>query len=508
MRNTGFYSSVFGFDPQNYINQGQALFSKSNTLANGDFSGMLGAASGIVQDLPQGDVQSAVSKVLGAASAMAAGAAAGAVIGPEGAAVGAVIGALISAIENIGASPPPPSPIGDVFRGTADRVLFPSADPTQDPNTVYPGMINTIPRLDVYHLAWDSAVVQMIGSTPASEPKYSFGISWIRPPQGTPATKLAAYYLAQAYAATNAVGKALIDGTLLPQDFINAMRGMGATLKAQDLANRAAQAVQNALIAMGGADKLEKAMAFVYRWYGDQNSFPTKYYLGSNNRDWQLINTIQGMLEQSELNPGAFGWDRIFNTLNSSQAQMSAATVRMMAILDKAEWMLDWLYYPMVIGWGQGGTAYAPQPASDTIAQGAIAFNADTTLHQICEQSAMKVMGIAPVNDYSVLHTMLGNAWLWMQWTKSDSITNRSMPGANLQPHKNTMRVIGVIQSRIAADRKAKLHPHLLTKHHKSDTLRGTSGHTPRDSRSGWKWVLAALGAFGVVKILTRDNDK
>ena len=227
------------------IDDGTSLVNSAEGASGGNYSGMITAASGLVNDLPSGDIRNAVSDVVGIAEDGLKGAAIGGMFGPWGAAIGAAIGAVIGVIEDLFSSAPP-VPQGDTYRPSADRAIFPGTT-RGAPFSVLPGLSNGTPR--AYP---DNIFYELDSDKESVYNNFDYGVTWSRPVGATDKSQADAWALARWFTANS--GPSLL-------------KRSPANIAARNLARFDAET------ALGGPGPAAKMMARLESLYGRADSF-------------------------------------------------------------------------------------------------------------------------------------------------------------------------------------------------------------------------------------------
>jgi hypothetical protein len=459
---------ALGGDAQKYIQQGQQLFNGAQQASHGDYSGLVSAIGGIINDLPPSQFRAVVNDTIGIIGAAAKGEEIGSQFGAYGAIAGAAIGAVVEVIQDILSSPPPP-PQGDTYRSSADQIIFP-ATPNAAPYSVIPGQSNVTPRGDA------DSIFYQLSTDKDWALQFAFGITWIRPLGATGGNQDAAWALAQWYVALDAVSQA---HALNP-----------ANKPSQDLIVRAKQAELKAGQACGGPGPAKEALKLLESWYGKLGSWKTVIPFGQN---WQA-SASQALKDAYGSLTSAWGGGG-----HNDGVTAGAPAIVMNEFLAKP---LDYLYYPIPVKWN--GSDLVAVPAGDVPT--AIMMSADLWLCALAE------LAVGKAHDLVALHLMTGGAWLYASSQKIDLVAN---PQANQKPHENTMRIIGIISAKIKADpkriaaMKAKGIHTSASKHLTLQGISGTleSGHVSHGKKSHlWLWLLGLVGAGGAIHYATKDK--
>lgn len=418
-------------DPAAAISQGSALFDQAYTKAGGSITGTVAVAASIVSDLPAGQAKQLLTTVLGLASGAAAGAAMGSVVPGWGTAVGAAVGAVMGLASGLFSSAPPP-PEGD-YRSAAEQMCFPpvpGVTPTDSDASSLIGEMYAQPvswaDIRIHSPGYQPPFTGTDAATGQTCPvEFSFGTGWVSPPQSTPTSKEAAWYLAQAW-----LGKGTINKYFSLSAAFNGPGDLSDRHQAVDAATEQAGTL------LGSDALVKKALAYVDRWYG--TSF------GSSGHPWAFntshcagVNTNWGWTDTKKLSFTAMAanWQKMAQclnkwnsldyvyyfsenlTLNVNNPQLGATTVEAIPV-DKT------------IAWAFGGTFFAAMP--------------DTTLVALCELAALVVLGVVPEAgiDHVALHFIMALAWLWRRGQEKDKSLGRPFAIAN---HENFSRVIGLL---------------------------------------------------------------
>lgn len=373
---------------QKYVAQGEALVNAADEASKGDYSGLIAAAEGIVNDFPPGDVRQAVDDVLNIAGSAAKGEEIGQMLGPYGAIVGTIVGAIVGFVEDIFSSPPPV--IQNDFRNTGDTMIFPGVAK----GTMYslvPGAANRNPRdqNDSIFYTLDGVPLTTVSGNVTNQniaEDFGFGVSYLSPPKSTPSSKYMAWLLAQVYIGTDSVTLA---NALAPANKNKDPNGLPA--RSEDV--KSARLILGTLL--GGPTYVEVMVKRVEQLYGARA-----------------------------------GWD---TTLPSSLPQPVTKAIPTKAFYQAH--MLDWLYYPVYVCWN--GSVYnfcQPSAASDVF------LCVDPSLLQICECAILRH------NDVVVLHMVMAKIWLRKRGLLQDAV---KMPGLDVLPHPNFSRIVGLISERL-----------------------------------------------------------
>lgn len=442
------------------IAQGQHLYDTASAASGGDYAGLMGAVGALVNDLPAGAVASAAHDIMNVVGSAAQGAALGATFGPYGAAIGAAVGAVVGMIEDAFSSPPPPPPQGEC-RSTADQLCFPAVA-KGTALSVVPGMACDNPRR-----APGSLWYQVDGDGTTQSTNYAFAVSWMRPPNATPTTQAAAWYLAQWFVAS-----------------LSANSGA--------LCTTGAVARSNAGTAMGGDDVAARAFDRLAGWYGRRFSkcppWSPEDLQGAvrGAGGWQgafgafakvqtrMLVSLKGVLL-------AFGgWEAVHRVSPTpTVADIAAVTTRFTA------YPLDFLYYPIPVSFNDTPDM-GPVPVGG-IPEGVL-MCADTLLLGLAE------LAVQQAHDVVALHYVMGLAWLWKRTKATAALTDPTVTQAH---HPNFVRVIGVISRKIRVEMgKGPMKVGVLT----------PSASTGRLLPMGSWWLLAGMLIVSGGLLLRRED--
>jgi hypothetical protein len=384
---------------QKYTQQGVSLVNGAEEASEGNYGGMISAAQGIIDDLPDTAIRQGVDDVLHVAETAALGATIGGTLGPYGAAAGAIIGAIVGIVQDIIGLGPPVTQ-GDM-RPSSARMVFPSV-PKGTAYSVVPGAANRNPRDQSDSIFYTLDGVPLSAGGPnitnqAIAEDFTVGITWIHPPKSTAATKNQAWLLAQVYLGTD-------DVTLA-----HALNPNGPNKgKLQPLAQNVQEAVQSLTTSLGGPTLLQFMIKRVEQWYGSR-------------KGWSTI------LPSSLTLPMTKTDDK-----NPKNAAAPFQPARMAFFQTHS---LDSLYYPQYASWD--GANYNPTDIPNATD---IFLCADPTFLLECECAILKY------NDLAMLHMLMGKAWLWNRGLEQDKVKT---PGMDMSKHRNLMRCIGLLHERV-----------------------------------------------------------
>ena len=423
--------------PTNFIAQGQGLFenaeSMAENLSNGSFSGTMTALGGLINDLPAGDVKTALADLATVGLGAASGAAMGSAIWPGiGTAVGAAVGAIVGVFEDIFSSEPP-MPQGE-YRWSAEASSFPAvSDSSLFGCTVLPGAVNYNPRgvVDaIFYQLSDEADPNLI---PDSDwhLDYSFRIGWISGKGSTTQTRLAGWYLAYLQSARESKTLSLCS----------------AQVRTQKEAN--IKIAQNQLESLVGKAGAARAMRLLDDWYGHGfdmrvpfSRLMSRYNLPSSYLPIPPMVAANGRVIQA-----------FQNALSAWGCQGSTDGVPPMnAVLVKKvfdEYPMDYSYFPVYTYWN-GSEHARSNPRNAT----ACYLTPDTLRLGLAE---LACEGAA---DVVALHYVMGLAHNWKLHQKNDLLKNLGSTGdpscdpsfkSAVKPHPNFMRVLGRIATKMKA---------------------------------------------------------
>ena len=484
-----------------FIDQGEAIFNQAYDKAGGSLAGTASVASSIVNDLPPGSATQALSQALSIGEGAISGAVAGSIFPGIGTAVGAVVGAGLALISQIAAGNPA-NPQGE-FRSTAEQWCFPampltSGFPLANPGT-YPDIRINIVEFQAIHpdgTTWPPDPASGQGS----QSTFTFGVGWVSPPQSTPASKAAAWSIANAWFGQNGATKELAMST-----------GNYAAKKAVIAAN-IVLAQKNFL---GNVEQYNRAMALMNECLGSP--------------------PIRAFHLQTDSYIDAIGY---VNNVGSGNAAV-AEFVHEITKLNKqiAE---DYTYYiSKVATWFrmQGENATPPETISITEAgepQAAVAsdlhFNPirvlacpDTISVGIAEIVYLYVTGALPgVDDAGfyviVFHFVMSQAWLFRWGQKYDNKESGGNPPFHtIENHPNFSRIIGIVSRKIRNGRPIATMPAAPassvgaeTDVHAIDVGAIMQAQDKADNAVPWGFMYAAfIGIFIGYKVLKEmDKDK
>ena len=461
-----------GGSAQQAIAQGQALFNGAQAASHGDYSGLVSAVGGIINDLPPSEFRTVVADTIGIVGAAAKGEEIGAQYGGAyGAIAGAAIGAVIQVVEDILSSPPPP-PQGDIYRSGADQICFPPT-PNGAPYSVIPGQSNVTPRGNADSIFWQ------LSTDKDWALQFAFGVTWVRPLGPTGGSQQAAWSLAQWYAATDSVTLA------------NALNP--ANKPDPNLVIAAKKTALQAGLSLGGPDPAAAAMALLESWYGRRSSFQTLVPFSPKSPGSSAVQSAYGSLK------GAWGGGGHNDGVTQGAPGIVAAEFNSKP--------LDYLYYPILAKWNGSDLASLTPGDQPT----AVMMSADTLLLGLSELASQNT------HDLVALHYVLGLAWLWKSSRKIDLLSN---PNADQNPHPNFMRVAGIIAAKIKADPKriasvkaARAAKAASSKtagslHAAALTPAGHVGHGSVSLSRTLSWMLAAGAGVGLAAVALRKKSR
>jgi hypothetical protein len=408
----------------NPIAQGQTLYNAANQAAGGDYSGIAVAASGLLADLPSGQIRTALSELASVGEGAAAGAAVGSIIPGWGTAIGAVVGAIAGAIEGaVGGAPP-------VFandpRSTAEKYVFPSDVPTsayavQPLEVVHPrtGTISAGGQAGAPH----GLPFYQLFTDPYWNFSFAFGVTWFRPPNGTPNTKQAAWNLTQWWVGANMVSLAYAMNPKFtpPADWtqrINQARVLTGTL-------------------LGGDNIALQAFRLLSSWYGQTFSLADP-----NVQDNEIVsrNAFPPLVQWTRYHAGA-------SLVEGNPPPGNPALVATLLGITRI-CPLDFLYYAIGVRWDKDSLQFVRDVPSN---QTGVVFCADTNVIGLAELACMKG------SDQNALHFQLGKLWMMDRGDKTDAILWPTSP-SNPTARANTERLVGIISQKIRGTTKAPKH--------------------------------------------------
>lgn len=451
-------------DPAAAISAGSTLFDGAYQKAGGSITGTIAVAASIVGDLPAGQAKDMLNQVMGIAEGAAAGAAMGSIVPGWGTAVGAAVGAIMGMVDSM-TSDPTPAPAGD-YRSTAEQYVFPAVPATPvdtDPQSLLAATSAQPycwPDIRIHSAMYQVPIDETDpGSNQGVPQAATFGTSWVSPPQTTPTSKAAAWYLAQAWLGTDEVTKqtALYTGSAP-----NANQRAGgvdqATLNSAVQANRI-----KAGTLLGSDELVTKALSYVSRWYG--TSFERIFSFPANKTTKaSKFKTLVFSVSQCPGVNSNWGWTLTKAASGgvhggSSAAEYNAAFKRIaIAWADLAHCLnencsLDYAYYwseTLMIAqnqpsqWGGVVNQVVPVYGQQFLLESGTFFMAapDTTLVGLCELAALIVTGVLPSagSDHVALHYVMALAWLWRRGQEQDAHDNLPYGIVN---HRNFSRIIG-----------------------------------------------------------------
>ena len=392
--------SMVPANDQKYVDQGASIANAAEGASQGNYAGMIAAAGGLVNDLPPSTIRTVVSDILVIAEYTAMGAAIGSAMAPYGTAIGAVIGSIIGIFEDIFGNPPV---IQNDFRGTSQQMVFPAASKKGAPYSFVPGSDNRNPRDQP-----DSIFYTLDGVAPnptlgpitnmAIAEDFGFSVSYVRPPRTNAHSQNMGWLLAQVYTGTDDVSRM---NALAPSP--PAQRDPGGLAARQKQLAMAQQMLETAL---GGPAPAKAALLRLQGWYGSIRGWGTA-----------LPSVLQATQNITFPNnqPGKMKFFR--------------------------DHPLDYLYYPQYASWNGSVYSYSdPVNASD------VYLTVDPLLMALAE------LAVLDASDLIALHYVMGLVWLWNRGLKQDHITN---PKIDMSPHRNFLRVIGLISERVRNTMKA-----------------------------------------------------
>jgi hypothetical protein len=440
------------------IGQGTDLFNGAYSLAKtAGFPAMVGAAMGLIADLPKSQLQAGISAAAGLANAAEGGAAAGAVLGPYGAAIGAAVGAIIDIVSLALAGTPPAPPEGE-FRTLAERYCFPARG--LGGNTVATasevlavGSLGAS-QVGVLPASWPNIRQQVISyqETNAKDPisgvdgplGFQFTTGWVPTPFSTSTTTGQAMSLAQAWIAQNNVTKFLLANKYFQNFGLNANQALitGA-------ASSLVYAAQTQAFSGIQAD-YDAAIALVNRWYGSTFTVPP----------WSVTNNM--------------GTDGKWIYPTNVSALDFVKTYRKNVLTVNATTPGDYIYYlsePFVLENNLAGNPQVVLPIAGSLSGGALAsttqayeasavsFESKTALQMVALPDTLLV-GVCELACYCVannlkgatadllaFHYVLSSCWLWWRGMTQDISKSRN-PLFSWMPvtlHPNFARVLGIL---------------------------------------------------------------
>lgn len=408
---------------QNYTNLGNGLYNQALSLSDGSLTSIMGAATGLVGNLPPSQIRTLLQEVVVVAGDAAAGAAVGTALFPGfGTAIGAAIGAIIGVIQDIFSSNPPEPE--QEFRPTADRYVFPGitlGTAAADPAVLFtPGWSDTPCR---GHIA-----AYMYPGDGNKQNPFAFGVTWVSPfptvapttnpmaPTSTAVTRAKARALAMQFMATDIITQLVS----LPTSQADGWRDTTA------LHGQIGQIAATFNTTFGGDQaEMSRAMSLLESWYGVRNGFPTS-------------SPMQALLAMYDANQGppVDQHAGIQPFSNPQDAQFAAIVANASPF--------DYTYYAIPTHEGDDRT---PTPSYDLATGTNIFFGIDTVLLGLAELACLTT-----ATDAMALHYIIGLAWLWHQGQLFD---HASDPLLLYTSHPNFSRILGIISTKTAAKASA-----------------------------------------------------
>jgi hypothetical protein len=462
-------------NPQAAIAQGQAMITQAESVAQGNLAPMIGLVSGLVADLPTGQITEAVNDLMSIGSEAAAGAAIGSMIFPGlGTVVGAAMGAVMGTISSV-ISSPPAVPEGE-FRSSAEKNCFPGAvlgGSDGYANLAHPACWPDVRAHMPYYQEWGDPNHDDETTGEGTPNLTNFGAGWISPVGNTPA-KAEGWAIAQAWMAQNKV----------LSFFPLAVTGDDSSSMLAKLQNLAAEARQIAIQACEGPANYQAAINLLTSWYGNSPSkmFALALDVGVNNAP-QHFSDDHGNLG-SAIFAAAQGLSGHSAFLKPSQAYASwAHIVAGNTALDYAYYISDQFVVvegaPSGFGQSFASTKYSVEALNASLPPYALCAMPDTTLCGLAELAYLVVTGtpvqtspdntaaLSPIPpkgaDVLALHYVTGLSWLWQSGIQDDQATQTSSNpnpyvadsgqlihnATPTQMHPNFARLIAIISQKI-----------------------------------------------------------
>lgn len=440
-------------DPTAAVAQGTSLFNAAYAKAGGDLPGTMAEVSGLIQDLPAGQLKTALNAAENLVSGAISGAAFGAALGPYGAIIGAAVGLIEGIVSDIISGDGPPPAEGE-FRSQAEQYCFPAIDPT-DPLNTQPGVLpaswaNVRQSLTSYLTPGGTATSTKAPLT------FTFETAWVKAPSSTASSQEAALALAQAWIGQNAVTKAMLSSGAF---------GGNAAAAQNEIAGNTTHATT--VVSLGSTSTFTKALALVTRWYGSK--FQT------------------GFSDVTSQNGGSTDVNGKFSISTNITDDAYATAFRHCAKQANVQSFQDGIYYRgenLALFNGISNNPVSVNPAYDLRSSHAdvISYDGntpvalvalpDTALVGLCEVAYLCVTGqlaaaadppvVGAVSqseaDFAAFHYMMGLTWLWQRGQEEDYANKNVYSGYGLflpEPHPNFVRVLGIIAGLIAPAKPA-----------------------------------------------------